>query len=128
MDHTTSHQLDKWLQSAYKLNHSTETALVRVQNDIICSLDSRKTVFLLLLDLSVAFDTVDHATVTLVSRLKDRFSIKGTAQAWFASYLGSRKYYVHVEGEVKCKIFDFRDATGISSGSSSLCAVHKNCC
>ena len=129
MDHITSHQLDEWLQSAFKLNHSTETALGRVQNDILLySLDKRKTVFLLLLDLSVAFDTVDHATVTLVSRLKDRFSIKGKAQAWFASYLESRKCYVNVEGEVKCKIFDFRDATGISSGSSSLCAVHKNCC
>ena len=55
MNHITSHQLDEWLQSAYKLNHSTETALVRVQNDILCSFDSRKSVFLLLLDLSAAF-------------------------------------------------------------------------
>ena len=97
MDHITSHQLDEWLQSAFKLNHSTETALVRVQNDILCSLDKRKTVFLLLLDLSAAFDTVDHAT--LVSRLTDCFSIKGTPKAWFESYLESYKYYVHVEGE-----------------------------
>ena len=97
MDHITSHQLDEWLQSAYKLNHSTETALVGVQNDILCSLDNRTSVFLLLLDMSVAFDTVDHAT--LVSRLTDRFSTKGMAQAWFASYLESCNYYVHVEGE-----------------------------
>ena len=75
MDHITSLQLDEWLQSAYKLNHSTETALGRVQNDILCSLDNRETVFLLLLDLSAAFDTVDHAT--LVSTPTDCFSIKG---------------------------------------------------
>ena len=97
INHIKSHQLDEWLQSTYTLNHSTETALVGVQNDILCSLDNRKSVFLLLLDLSVAFDTVDHAT--LVSRLTDRFSIKGMAPGWFASYLESHKYYVHVEGE-----------------------------
>ena len=42
MDHITSHQLDEWFQSAYKLNHSTETALVRVQNDIHCSPDNEE--------------------------------------------------------------------------------------
>ena len=47
----------------------------------IVPLTMRKSVFLLLLDLSAAFDTVDHAT--LVSRLSDCFSIWGTAQAWF---------------------------------------------
>jgi len=54
VDHITSHQLDERFQSAYKLNHSTETALVRVQNDIHCSLAMRKSVFLLLLDLSIS--------------------------------------------------------------------------
>ena len=34
----------------------------------------------------------------MLSRLSDRFGINGTAQAWFESYLESRKYYVHVEG------------------------------
>ena len=97
MDHITSYQLDEWLQSAYKLNYSIENALVRVQNDILCSFDNRKSVFLLLLDLSVAFDTVNH--VTLISRLSDRFGIEGMALAWFESYLESRKYYVHVESE-----------------------------
>ena len=62
-DHITSHQLDEWFQSAYKLNHSTETALVGVQNDIHCSLDNEAICILLLLDLSAAFDTVDHATL-----------------------------------------------------------------
>ena len=48
------------LQSAYKKYHSCETALLRVQNDILCALDDNKCVVLLMLDLSAAFDTVDH--------------------------------------------------------------------
>ena len=51
---------------------------------------------LLLLDLSAAFDTVDHSTLLL--RLRPRFGVKGSALAWFESYLASRKYYVQVEG------------------------------
>ena len=52
--------LDEPLQSAYKKFHSCETALVRVQNDMLCAIDKRCCVALLLLDLSAAFDTVDH--------------------------------------------------------------------
>ena len=47
-------------RSAYRTNHSTETALIRVSNDIVLSIDSRKSVVLVLLDLSAAFDTFDH--------------------------------------------------------------------
>ena len=80
----------------------------------IVPLTMRKSDFLLLLDLSAAFDTVDHAT--LVSRLSDCFSIQGAAQAWFESYFESRKYYVHVEGGQSnplCKIVDL----GVPQGS-----------
>ena len=44
----------------YKSGHSTETALVRVKNDIMMSIDQGKPVILVLLDLAAAFDTVDH--------------------------------------------------------------------
>ena len=70
-------------------------ALLGCKMTYIVPLTMRKSVFLLLLDLLAAFDTVDHATV--VPRLSVRFSIKGTAQAWFASYLESHKYYIHVD-------------------------------
>ena len=83
-------------QSAYKTYHSTETALIKVQNDILCAMDNNKFVLLLLPDLSAAFDTVDHAM--LLSRLSSRFGVKGTVLAWFKSYLASRKQYVQVEG------------------------------
>ena len=69
--------LHELLQSAYKQEHSTETTLVKVQNDILCSIDERKCVALLLRDLSAAFDTVDHSI--LLSRLRRRFGIDGKA-------------------------------------------------
>ena len=59
-DHLTEHHLLETFQSAYRQYHSTETALLRVQNDILCALDNQCTVLLLLIDLSAAFDTVDH--------------------------------------------------------------------
>ena len=52
-------------RSAYRQGHSTETALVRVQNDIIFAVDQKKAVLLVLLDLSAAFDTVNHQLLTL---------------------------------------------------------------
>ena len=82
--------------SAYKSNHSTETALVRVQNDILMAIDSNRSVILLLLDLSAAFDTVDHSI--LLSRLRNRFGIRNIALNWFHSYIHSREQSVSVNG------------------------------
>ena len=53
-------ELNETFQSAYKRYHSSETALIRVQNYILNAIDNNKCVILLLLDLSAAFDTVDH--------------------------------------------------------------------
>ena len=47
-------------QSAYRCKHSTESALLRVQNDIVCAMDNGYVTALILLDLIAAFDTVDH--------------------------------------------------------------------
>ena len=48
-------------QSAYRKNHSTETALLKIQNDILLSMDRQEVTFLVLIDLSAALDTIDHA-------------------------------------------------------------------
>ena len=66
IDHVSSGNLHEKFQSAYKPNHSTETALTRIQNDILMALDNKKGVVLVLFDLSAAFDTVDH-TLLLAS-------------------------------------------------------------
>ena len=60
-DHIVRNNLHEQFQSAYKPNHSAETALMRVHNDILISLDNNRGVVLIMLDLSAAFDTVDHS-------------------------------------------------------------------
>ena len=80
-DHLSQHQLYEKHQSAYRKRHSTETALTRVQNDILRAMDDSKATVLVLLDLSAAFDTVDHNF--LLERLK-QCGISGTAQILLA--------------------------------------------
>ena len=83
-------------QSAYKPGHSTETALLRIKNDIDSALNKGKGVLLLLLDLSAAFDALDHNV--LIKRLTSEVGIQGKALDWFKSYLSSRKQYVNMNG------------------------------
>ena len=111
-DHILRHHLDETFQSAYKAFHSSETALVRVHNDILTAIDNNNTVILLLLDLSAAFDTVDHSI--LLSRLSSRFEIKGTVLAWLRSYLTSRKQFVNVN---KCRSSQRFMERGVPQGS-----------
>ena len=59
-DHLLRNNLMEPFQSAYRPNHGVETALLSVCNDILRSMDQRKITVLVLLDLSAAFDTVDH--------------------------------------------------------------------
>ena len=61
------------LQPAYCPKHSTESALIKVTDDIMNGIDSKIVVFVVLLDLSAAFDTVDH--FVLLSCLHHRFNI-----------------------------------------------------
>eukprot|EP00745_Piridium_sociabile_P012062 TRINITY_DN18726_c0_g1_i1.p1 TRINITY_DN18726_c0_g1~~TRINITY_DN18726_c0_g1_i1.p1 ORF type:complete len:1158 (-),score=142.61 TRINITY_DN18726_c0_g1_i1:196-3669(-) len=95
--HLTTHKLLSVHQSAYRAGHSTETALLRILNNILVSLDQDKISTLLLLDLSAAFDTIDHEI--LFSRLEHDFGIKNTALNWFRSYLSERKQTVLVNGQ-----------------------------
>ena len=83
-------------QSAYKQFHSCETALVQVQNDILRAVDNNCCVVLLLLDLSAAFDTVDHTI--LLNRMSSKFGIKGQVRNWFQSYLNKRTQFVLING------------------------------
>jgi len=79
------------LQSAYWAKHSTETAVTKVLSDIL-ALDRGDLTMLTLLDLSSAFDSVDHET--LLRRLEASFGIAGPVLMWFTSYLYGRTHYV----------------------------------
>ena len=69
-------------------NHSTETALLRVKMDILMNMNKGQVTLLVLLDLSSAFDTVDHGS--LLKCLHSRFGVSGKVLEWFASYLYDR--------------------------------------
>ena len=97
IDYIAANNLQELFQSSYTKFHSTETALIRVQNDILTAIDGRKCVLLVLLDLSAAFDTVDHSI--LLSRLASRYGVKDIALKWFKSYLSDRVQAVLIDGK-----------------------------
>ena len=82
------------MQSGYRRFHSTETALIKIFNDICCALDHGKNAVLILLDLSCAFDTLDHEI--LIDRLRTRFGFTGNVLKWLQSYLLDRRQFVNI--------------------------------
>ena len=88
------HNLLNRSASAYELGHSTETAVLRVLNDILCSANGGGLVLLVLLDLRAAFDTIDHSI--LLQRFQNEFGVIGSANRWFRSYLADRSPHVTV--------------------------------
>ena len=84
----TRNRLFNPLQSAYRQGHSTEKALLKLQSDMLKVMDNQKVSILVLLDLSAAFDTIDHKV--LLKRLKERCGAQKDALQWFDSYLSNR--------------------------------------
>lgn len=83
-----SNKLLPSLQSGFRPGHSTETAAIQVLSDILEAVDRGDFAALVLLDLSAAFDTVDHAI--LLERLRRSFGINDVTHDWFRSYLTGR--------------------------------------
>ena len=81
-------------KSAYKPGYSTETALLKIVNDLLLSLDNGNISIVTFLDLSAAFDTIDHNI--LLSRLEHVLGLHGTALQWFSSYLSNRTQTVSI--------------------------------
>ena len=93
-----SNDLMPRLQSAYRRHHSTETALLRVISDLLSAADNRRVTLLGLLDLSAAFDCVDHDI--LLWRLNTAFGIDGTALQWIKSFLTERTQQICYNGHL----------------------------
>ena len=92
--HMQEYGLHESLQSAYKPGHSTETALLRVHNDILTNIDGQSVTMLIMLDLSAAFDTIDHRV--LLDRMESTIGFTGVPLTWFASYLSHRSQSIQI--------------------------------
>jgi hypothetical protein len=110
--HMLKHQLGEELQSAYMRGHSTETALLKVKDEIMGHVYNQKGVFLVLLDLSAAFDTVKHDL--LLSRMSGEIGVTGIALDWLKSYFTGRTTSVVIDG--KCSMAKTMDY-GLPQGS-----------
>ena len=95
LNHLKSNDLLVKHQSAYRKLHNTETALVKIQNDLLISADKKEISVIALLDLSAAFDTIDHTI--LLKRLENFFGFDGTVLNWLNSYLSGRSQCVKID-------------------------------
>ena len=87
--YTEKHDLYEPMQPAYRRQHSTETTLACVHDDISRALDDQKAVLVLMLDLSAAFDTVDHEI--MLHRLRNDFGNTDTAHRWYTGVASHTK-------------------------------------
>jgi len=99
-------------QSAYRAAHSTETALLRVVNDLVISACNKRASVLIALDISAAFDTIDHDIIC--RRADSDFGIRGLALAWMRSFVSGRSSCVSVGGTNSPVTFN---STGVPQGS-----------
>ena len=104
LEHINANNLDNPYQSAYKAGHSTETALLYIKNEVHLSLSRGESTALVLLDLSAAFDTIDHST--LLGCLQNWFGVSGSVLKWFTSYLMDRYQSVKIGSTLSdvCKL------------------------
>ena len=94
--HCDQYGLQPEYQSAYRVHHSCETAILQLNNDILWGMESQSITSLVAIDLSAAFDTVDHDI--LLDILKCKFGIDRKALKWFDSYLRPRSFKVVIDG------------------------------
>ena len=91
-----SNRLMSRSQSAYRRFHLTETDLLRLLSDLTFAVESGRIALLALLDMSAAFDTVDHSI--LLCRLDKTYGIRDGALRWIESYLTDRTQQVCIQG------------------------------
>ena len=82
-------------QSAYRKYYSCKTSLVKLVNDILWAMEKQPVTVVVILDLSAAFDTVDH---NLLEVLEKQYGVVGAAREWYTSYLKPRWFKVGIRG------------------------------
>ena len=95
--HMTLNGLQNDKNFAYKKHHNTETMMVGLVDEVLEGFEDGKCTVIVFLDLSAAFDTIDHEK--LLSIMSDELGITGTALQWFRSFLVGRTQKVRINGE-----------------------------
>ena len=98
MEYCTTNHLLPDNQSSSRKHHSTETALVKVYNDIRASMDNQEITFFILLDLTAAFDTIHQ--ILMMNILENDFGIVGVVKRWFRSFLDERQQRVMIKQHI----------------------------
>ena len=112
LDHCEEHAPLPKFQSAFRKFYSTETALLKVHNDVLLHMDNKEVTLLVLLDLSAVFDKIERSI--LLNFLERDFGVSGTALKWFDSFLSDRKQRVLISGKASD---DFNLNCGVPRGS-----------
>ena len=94
MTHLTEHNLLPKHQNAYRKNFSTENAILNICDNIWTSMENKKLTSIICLDLSAAFDTVNHSI--LLEVMENYFGITDIALYWISCYLRNRKFSFHI--------------------------------
>jgi hypothetical protein len=126
LTHLHANQLLPPEQSAYRQHHSTETATLKIASDVFDAVDSGHITVLALLDLSAAFDTVDHDI--LLQRLSHTYGIGGTALRWVQSFLTGRTLVVNFADQQSTRSApDLWGATRLCYWASAVQPVYRRC-
>src|SRR6218665_2224432 len=91
-NYLSSNSLLNLHQSGFTKHHSTGTLLVSLYKKVVSAVSHQQVSCLCLLDISAAFDTIDHSI--FLQRLSSWFGVSGTALLWFQSYLSTRSFSV----------------------------------
>ena len=101
-NHIDEHQLLTSRLCTYRPGYSTESAILKITNDVLCSMDLQCVTPLVAIDLSMAFDTVNHSI--MLSVLENRFGITNNAPRWFHEHLCDRSIVVEINGTVSSEL------------------------
>src|SRR6218665_308645 len=119
---TTSPQIHFSILTNLASLNTTETLLVSPYNKLVAAVSHQRISCLCLLDISAAFDTIDHTL--LLHRLSSWFGISGTALLWFKSYLSSRSFSVKASNHTSQPLRTLLCPSRLRPGSAPLHSIH----
>ena len=99
-------------QFGFRKGHSTEQAILELTDQLKTNIDNQKITCSIFLDLSKAFDTLNHS---LLLQKLDRYGIRGTPLVWLTNYVNNRMQYVEIYG---VRSSNFKVNCGVSQGST----------